>query len=97
MGNFVDIRFEIVGDHKHGRQSHTFEAMIHYYEKGQGQPLLLVHGIGQSLYTWHKNIDYFSEKGYRVIAIDLAGFGYSSHPNIYNTVEETAIILRAFM
>jgi len=97
MGSFVEVRFEIVGEHKHGKQSHTFEADIHYYEKGEGEPLLLVHGIGQSLYTWRKDIDYFAEKGYRVIALDLPGFGYSSHPNIYYTVEETAIILKAFM
>lgn len=97
MGSFVDVKFEIVGDHKHGKQSHTFEAEIHYYEKGEGAPLLLVHGIGQSLYTWRENVDIIAEQGFRVIAVDLAGFGYSSHPNIYYTVEETAIILKAFM
>ena len=97
MGSFVDVRFDIVGEHKHGKQSHTFEASIHYLDKGKGVPLVLVHGIGQSLYTWFKNIDYFVGKGYRVIALDLAGFGYSSHPNIYYTVEESVIILKVFL
>jgi pimeloyl-ACP methyl ester carboxylesterase len=97
MGSFVDVRFDIVGENKHGKQSHTFEVNLHYLEKGEGKPLLLVHGIGQSLYTWFKNIDCFEKKGYRVIAIDLAGFGYSSQPNIYYTIEETTIILKAFM
>lgn len=97
MGSFVDVRFDIVGEHKNGKQSHTFEARLHYLDKGEGKPLLLVHGIGQSLYTWFRNIDYFAERGYRVIAIDLAGYGYSSHPNIYYTIEETVIVLKAFL
>jgi len=97
MGSYVDVNFDIVGEYKHGRENHNFEASIHYYEKGEGSPLLLVHGIGQSLYTWHKNIDFFAENGYKVIAVDLAGFGYSSHPNIYYTIEENAIILNAVL
>ncbi len=97
MGSFVDVRFDIVGEHKHGKQSHTFEASLHYLDIGEGKPLLLVHGIGQSLYTWFKNIDYFAGRGYRVIALDLAGCGYSSHPNIYYTIEETVIVLKAFL
>jgi pimeloyl-ACP methyl ester carboxylesterase len=59
--------------------------------------LLLVHGIGQSLFTWRRNVDYFISEGYRVIALDLAGFGYSGHPNIYYTAEEYALIIKAFL
>jgi pimeloyl-ACP methyl ester carboxylesterase len=97
MGCFVDVRFDIVSETKLGKQSHTFEANLHYLDIGEGKPLLLVHGIGQSLYTWFKNIDCFVESGYRVIAIDMAGFGYSSHPNIYYTIEESVMILKAFL
>lgn len=50
---------------------------LHYYEEGEGPPLLLVHGLGQSLYTWHKVIHQLAEN-HRVIAIDLPGCGYSS-------------------
>ena len=50
------------------------------------------YGIGQSLFTWRQNIDFFADCGYRVIAMDLAGCGFSGHPNIYYTVEENAAI-----
>lgn len=52
---------------------------IHYYEEGDGSPILLIHGIGQSLYTWHKCIDQLSTQ-YRVIAPDLLGYGFSDKP-----------------
>ena len=50
---------------------------MHYLEKGAGRPVLLVHGIGQSLYTWHKNIDALAES-FHVFAPDLLGYGYSN-------------------
>ena len=97
IGSYQDITFEIVGKTELGKESIRFDAKIHYYEKGQGVPLLLIHGIGQSLYTWRHNINCFADNGYRVIAIDLAGAGYSSNPHIYYTVEENALIIKAFL
>lgn len=61
MGAFVSV-----GDWK-----------IHYYEVGEGPTLLLIHGIGQSLFTWHRVIDDLAQH-FHVIAIDLPGHGYSS-------------------
>lgn len=52
---------------------------IHYLEKGLGEPLLLVHGLGAYSYTWRYNIDALAQH-YRVIAIDLKGFGLSDKP-----------------
>ncbi|BBG02422.1 MULTISPECIES: alpha/beta fold hydrolase [Pseudonocardia] len=40
-----------------------------------GEPVLLLHGIGRSLEDWDQQHELLS--GYRVIAADLAGFGYS--------------------
>ena len=97
MGSYTDVSFHVVGETELGRESICFETKLHYYEKGSGQPLLMIHGVGQSLYTWRNNIDFFANNGYRVIALDLAGFGYSGHPNIYYTVEEQADIIKAFM
>ncbi len=53
---------------------------IHYFEQGQGQPLILLHGIGASLYIWRKLIPYLS-KQFRVICVDLPGFGQSDKPS----------------
>lgn len=97
IGSYADISFEITGDVELGTESIVFDTQIHYVEEGEGIPLLLVHGIGQSLFTWRHSISYFARNGFRVIAPDLAGCGYSGHPNIYYTVEEQATVLRAFL
>ncbi|MEW9667788.1 alpha/beta fold hydrolase [Ammoniphilus sp. 3BR4] len=53
--------------------------LIHYVEKGEGPPLLLVHGLGAYSFTWRYNIDELS-KHFRVLAVDLKGFGFSEKP-----------------
>lgn len=49
----------------------------HYIEKGEGNPVILVHGFFYNSYMWNKNIDAFAER-HKVYAIDLWGFGYST-------------------
>lgn len=53
---------------------------VHYQEKGTGTPLILIHGYSSSVYTWKDQFDALSKK-YRVIAIDLKGFGFTSKPD----------------
>ncbi|TVQ12842.1 MAG: alpha/beta hydrolase [Bacteroidetes bacterium] len=51
---------------------------IAYIDEGQGkQTLLLIHGLGSYLPAWKKNVPELS-KHFRVIAIDLPGYGKSS-------------------
>jgi len=66
---------------------------INYEDQGQGQPLILLHGFGASTYTWRHLLPYFS-KAYRVIAIDLKGFGLSDKPldNNYSIQDQSEII-----
>ncbi|GAB3463247.1 alpha/beta fold hydrolase [Actinophytocola sediminis] len=48
---------------------------VRYLSTGEGQPVLLLHGIARSLDDWaeqHELLD-----GFRVISVDLAGFGES--------------------
>jgi pimeloyl-ACP methyl ester carboxylesterase len=49
----------------------------HYVERGSGEPVILIHGFVYDWFTWHNNIDALSER-YKVYALDLYGFGYSS-------------------
>ncbi len=49
------------------------------HESGHGKPLILIHGLGASSYTWHKIAPQLA-RTYRVIAIDLKGFGESDKP-----------------
>lgn len=72
-------------------------ARIHYIEAGTGEPLILVHTVGQSFYTWRRVFNRLSEH-YRVIAPDLLGHGYSDRPLTFGyTIEEHAEALRLFM
>jgi len=40
--------------------------------------VLLVHGFGGSTFSWRRNIDTLVRQGYRVVVVDLPGYGYSS-------------------
>ncbi|HEX4628855.1 MAG TPA: alpha/beta fold hydrolase [Gemmatimonadales bacterium] len=48
--------------------------------RGRGPPVLLLHGLGASMYAWRKNIASIADAGYRVIAFDNRGFGFSDQP-----------------
>lgn len=70
---------------------------MHYVEVGTGEPLILVHTIGQSIYTWRAAFNRLGEY-YRVIAVDLLGHGYSDRPDAFGyTIEEHAESLKLFM
>lgn len=49
----------------------------HYIEKGEGDPVILIHGFFYDSYVWNKNIDALAKK-FKVYALDLFGFGYST-------------------
>jgi pimeloyl-ACP methyl ester carboxylesterase len=55
---------------------------IHYAEAGpsDGPPVLLQHGWPQHWWMWRHLIGPLSDRGYRVIAPDLRGHGWSSKP-----------------
>lgn len=47
-----------------------------YVEKGKGQTILFIHGLGGNLSHWLKSVNDLSSS-YRCIAIDLPGYGWS--------------------
>ncbi|HCM9621389.1 TPA: alpha/beta hydrolase [Enterobacter cloacae subsp. cloacae] len=47
---------------------------------GEGKPLLLLHGYPQTSACWHKVAPALIDKGFRVIAPDLRGYGRSDKP-----------------
>ncbi|SHJ68689.1 alpha/beta fold hydrolase [Parasporobacterium paucivorans] len=49
---------------------------LHYIEKGEGKPLVLLHGNGEESGCFINQINYFS-RDYRVIAVDTRGHGRS--------------------
>ncbi|GAB4569632.1 MAG: alpha/beta hydrolase [Anaerolineae bacterium] len=49
-----------------------------------GLPVLLVHGLGGSTFSWRENIAALADAGYRTIALDLPGFGLTDKPLAYD-------------
>lgn len=49
---------------------------VFYVENGVGEPVVLIHGWASSSYSWRRNIPALAEH-FRVIALDLPGFGLS--------------------
>jgi len=64
---------------KPGEMIRLDDAAIHYVDRGQGAPLVLIHGLGGRIYNFRYNIPVLSEH-LRVVALDLKGFGYSERP-----------------
>jgi len=52
---------------------------LHYREAGDGEPVVLLHGLGSSGRDWEYQIPAFAER-YRVIVPDLRGSGDSDKP-----------------
>jgi pimeloyl-ACP methyl ester carboxylesterase len=52
---------------------------MYYEDKGDGEPLLLIHGLGSSTRDWELQVPVFSER-YRVITVDLRGHGQTDKP-----------------
>jgi len=64
------VHFATVGEHR-----------LRVVEVGVGEPVLLVHGLGDSAYTWHRNLRALAEAGFRAVAYDHPGCGKSALPS----------------
>lgn len=54
--------------------------MIHHEESGQGNPVVLLHGVAASLRDWDNLRGALASRGYHVYALDLLGHGESAKP-----------------
>src|SRR3990167_6610849 len=69
---------------------------IHYLESGEGDPILFLHGIPTSSYSWRNIIPHLSSLG-TCIAPDLIGFGKSDKPNIRYTLADHIEYIKDFI
>ena len=68
----------------------------HYIEKGDGHPLILLHGNGENCDYFSHQIDAFSKR-YRVIALDTRGHGQTPRGEKPFTIRQFADDLLKFM
>jgi pimeloyl-ACP methyl ester carboxylesterase len=69
---------------------------LYVEEQGSGEPLLLVEGLGQSMWAWREQVPVFAGR-FRTIAFDTRGTGRSPVPaepyGIPDLADDTAAIL----
>ncbi len=60
------------------------DGVVSYYWKGpqDGNIVVLVHGLSTPKFVWDGNVDALTEAGYRVLAFDHLGRGFSDRPDV---------------
>jgi pimeloyl-ACP methyl ester carboxylesterase len=68
---------------------------MNYVEIGEGEPIILVHGLAGCWRNWLENIPYFA-RTHRVLVPDLPGFGHSPMPSWKITMANYGRLLHDF-
>lgn len=55
------------------------DVSLYYEMRGQGEPLLLIHGLGSSSRDWEYQVPFFA-RDYEVVVYDVRGHGQSDKP-----------------
>lgn len=69
---------------------------VGYVDAGQGEPLVLIHGVGMNAASWYPQMAFLS-RYFRVIAIDMPGHGESDAFNHPVTLRDYVDWLAAFL
>jgi len=81
----IDSSKPTYGDFRNNQQTFKSEdGTIKYIDRGEGEVILLLHGIPTSGWLYRKMIDSLVQKGYRVVVPDMLGFGSSDSPKGYD-------------
>lgn len=97
--NWEDVR-EFVPHVDHSRFAAVDGIKLHYQEFGDAAKpaILLIHGYRSSALVWRASAPAIAESGFHVIAVDLAGFGYSNKPRSFEyTIAAQARLISRFM
>src|SRR5258707_79307 len=74
----------------------VYGSKMHYFEQGEGDPILFLHGIPTSSYLWRNVIPHISTLG-RCIAPDLIGMGKSDKPDIEYSLSDHIKYIEKFI
>ncbi len=84
----------------HSKFTNVDGIRVHYQDFGDESkpPAVLIHGYTASLFVWHKVAPLLADAGFRVIAMDLVGFGYTSKPRWFSyTIDAQARMVSRLM
>ncbi|UZE97872.1 alpha/beta fold hydrolase [Alkalimarinus alittae] len=91
---FADIPLEDLEErytNEYSKWANVNGLNIHYQEVGEGPTIVLVHGIMSSLQTWDDWVLELS-KSYRVISLDVPGFGLTGAPESMDDFNEEYLL-----
>ncbi len=60
---------------------------VAYIDEGQGQPVIFVHGVSATLASFNNLFPDMIKRSYRIIGIDLLGYGKSDKPDINYSID----------
>ena len=85
MGNFIPWGSQPLAEwaekYARGKLIDLDGHQTHFIEKGQGDPLILIHGFFYDTHMWDNNMDVLAEH-FKVYVMDLWGFGYSTRASL---------------
>jgi len=96
QSNGVSLRSHLLDVETNPDGGEPYTLRWHYVEGGKGEPIVFLHGLPESWYSWHYQLESL-QSDYRVIAVDLKGYGQSDksdgnyHPE--NVAEEILALL----
>lgn len=73
-------------DHRESREritkisANSAVSAVNFIQSGQGNPVILVHGLAASLHDWDELLPALAQSGYAGYALDLLGHGESAKP-----------------
>jgi 4,5:9,10-diseco-3-hydroxy-5,9,17-trioxoandrosta-1(10),2-diene-4-oate hydrolase len=72
-------------------------ADVYHYDVGTGPAVLMLHGWNHHAEAWIRNIGPVARAGFRVVALDLPGFGRSGMPHIDYSLRGYARFVTRFL
>ncbi|ATH08084.1 hypothetical protein BIY24_09015 [Halobacteriovorax marinus] len=91
--NSVEIREKWTKKEDGSRFVEIEGTSVHYRDFGEGQAIVLLHGICDSLHSWRHFKKPILEAGYRYIALDVPGFGLTHGKEIPYDQENYTLFL----
>ncbi|MFQ5981695.1 MAG: alpha/beta fold hydrolase [Candidatus Heimdallarchaeota archaeon] len=73
------------------------EFKMHYAREGSGEPVVLIHGLGDGHEAWDHQVSALAEANFETFAIDLRGHGQSEKTDAKHSLERFAEDVASFM
>lgn len=75
---------KVISEHMHSGRTFTVNNLKCFaLDQGSGETVLCLHGVPTSSYLFRKVVQEIANAGYRGVAVDFPGFGFSDRPDNY--------------